>query len=316
VLGVMPIPRTKDRRRLMFIGGCHGCGVLFTNPPPTQAQLQQFYAEDGVWAERRAQRVKGPKIVKQTSKPDFLIDAVAPYFPREGSGERSALDFGCGDGKFLNRLKARGWATYGIEPSDSSAFARHRRLTDVPAEPAFDLMVANHVLEHLLDPLGTLRQLAGATRLGGVLFVSVPRLDMLPQHRDLKYCLSAHRHVVSYSETCLRGLLARAGFTTIARLDDPALDEALSEGKPLRLRLVAVRTATVPPLPARPLAAARQALRGYYAVSENDEGCLARFLPVRYRAAMMDAKLKSDFSRRKEREARSNGGPMTQGERS
>jgi hypothetical protein len=167
-------------------------------------------------------------------------------------------------------------------------------------------VVANHVLEHLIDPLGTLQRLAQATRHGGVLFVSVPRLDTLPQHRDLKYCLSAHRHVASFSETCLRGLLARAGFTTIACLDDPALDQALSEGKPLRLRLVAVRTEATPPLPARPLADAQRALRRYFAAAANDgDGRLARFLPVRARAAMMDAKLKSDFADRKKREPRS-----------
>ena len=49
------------------------------------------------------------------------------------------IDFGCGDGKFLNRLQDRGWDTYGIEPSADVAFLRHRRLKSPPQEGSIDL---------------------------------------------------------------------------------------------------------------------------------------------------------------------------------
>jgi SAM-dependent methyltransferase len=310
MLDVFSIPRTPERRRLAFISGCEECGVLFVNPLPTARELERYYSEQGTWAARQSDRVKtsepanaGPHeklkgVTPGPRRPDLLMSALEPYAPQLASPGR-VLDFGCGDGKFLNRLKARGWETYGIEPSTDAAFRKHRRLTEIPQDRSFDFVVLNHVLEHLLDPLDMLRRLAGAVRDGGILFVSTPRLDTLPQHRDLKYCLSGHRHVVSFSETCLRGLLARAGFTTIARVDAGELDHAFTAGQPLRLRLVAVRTDEPPALPKRPLSAALRALAGHAAAEHGFAGRLMRYVPVRCRAALIEAKMNTDFASRK-----------------
>jgi len=62
------------------------------------------------------------------------------------------------------------------------------------------------------EPLDILRQIGATLREGGVLFVGVPRLDTLAQHGDFKYCLDGRRHLMCLSQTCLTGLLARAGF--------------------------------------------------------------------------------------------------------
>jgi SAM-dependent methyltransferase len=298
MLDVFSIPRTPERRRLAFISGCKTCGVLFVNPLPTARQLQKYYSERGTWAKLKKARVKEPNSVTGAPRPDRLMSALEPHAPRLASPGK-LLDFGCGDGKFLNRMKARGWETYGIEPSTDAAFRLHRRLLEVPQDGSFDFVVLSHVLEHLLDPLHTLKQLAGSLRDGGILFVSTPRLDTLPLHRDLKYCLSGHKHVVSFSETSLRGLLARAGFQTIARIDSTALDEAFTAGQPLRLRLVAVRTDRPPALPARPLSAAVRALTGYAAAEHGLAGRMWRYVPVRFRAARIEARMNEQFASRK-----------------
>ncbi len=301
LLDAFSIPKTTDGRRVSFISGCHACGVLFVNPLPTPSQLERYYSEEGTWASRQAGRVKAmPGGSTGPRRPDRLLSALERYAPQLSSPAGRVLDFGCGDGKFLNRMKARGWTTYGIEPSTDAAFRKHQRLTEVPQDRSFDFVVLNHVLEHLLDPLDTLRRIAGSVRDEGILFVSTPRLDTLPTHRDLKYCLSGHRHVVSFSETCLRGLLARAGFATIARIDAPELDDAFTAGKPLRLRVVAARSATPVALPARPLAAARQALAGYAAAEHGIAGRLQRWVPVRVRAALIEAKMNERIDRRRQ----------------
>jgi SAM-dependent methyltransferase len=300
MLDAFPIPKTPGGRRLAFISGCGDCGVVFVNPLPTPAQLERYYSEEGTWASRQAERVKAPMTASGPRRPDRLLSALERYVPQIATSPGRALDYGCGDGKFLNRLKARGWKTLGIEPSSHAAFRKHQRLEDVPQDRSFDFAVLNHVLEHLLDPLDTLRQLAGSLREGGLLFVSTPRLDTLPEHRDLKYCLSGHRHVMSFSETCLRGLLARAGFNSIVRVDAPELDEAFTAGKRLRLRLLAARSGVPAPLPPRPLAAARRALAGYAAAEQGVAGRLRRWLPARYRAARIEAKMNERFERRRQ----------------
>lgn len=303
LLDVLPIPKTLEGNRVAFLAGCRACGLLFANPLPQQDELHRYYAPDGPWAALRAERMRGLEAADarrlQSRKPRpraalplrarSLFDALAPHVPvYEPPPGAKVLDFGCGDGKFLNRFQDLGWDTYGIEPSTSAAFSRHGRLTSPPQDGTFDFVFLNHVLEHVHNPLGLLRQLAGALREGGVLFVSVPRIDTLPVHGDLDYCISGRRHVVCFSETCLRGLLARAGFATAGRLDAQELDAVFTEGKPLRLRLVAVRTRNPDPLPDAPLSPAVKALARYVRGWEGVATRVRRLLPVRVRGGLLN----------------------------
>jgi len=304
VLDVIPTLRDGHGRLIAFITGCRDCGLLFTNPPRSQEELDQYYADEGPWADvMHARRERGkarPRVRKPLTARDRLLIALAPYVPVDTPppGAR-VLDFGCGDGKFLDRLQNRGWETYGIEPAMSVAFSRHRRLEVPPQDASFDFVILHHVLEHVPNPLDLLRQLGGATREGGILFISLPRLDTLPQHGHLKYCLDGRKHLVSFSERCLTGLLARAGFAATARLDARDLDEALTQGEPRRLRLVATRTSAPPPPPHAPLAPAVDALRRHQRIHGGLAASLARnALPVRLRAAVMDrARQKAKRSR-------------------
>ena len=292
------IPQDARRRRVRFISGCRDCGVLFSNPQPLPEQLAAFYSEGGEWATRHAERLRWLETKSRQNPPrkkrlvgggkrDVLFDAIAPYAPVHAppSGA-SALDVGCGDGKMLDWLKRHGWETYGIEPSMDVAFIRHQRLSSPPQDHRFGFIILNHVLEHIGDPLGLLHQISGALRDDGVLFISVPGIDGLPEHGDLRYCVNGNNHPLCFSETCLRGLLARAGLAAIARLDSQALDNAFTKGSPLRLRLLAARTARAPVLPDRPLNSAVRALALHARRHGGLRERVHRLLPVRMRAAL------------------------------
>jgi len=289
LLDVFKIPRDPGGRRLAFLTGCHDCGLLFVNPLPPPEQLQRQYSAGGEWATtRKARAMKPPTNTASRDPRDVLLEALVPYVPVHDPPPRArVLDFGCGEGKFLDRLQDAGWETYGIEPSTSVPFLRHRRLERPPQDGTFDFVILHHVLEHVTDPLDILRQLAGALREGGVLFVGVPRLDTLPEHGDFKYCIDGRHHLLCLSYTCLCGLLARAGLAATARLGGPELD-ALTKGKPLRLRVVATRTVTAPSLPAAPLAPAVEALTRYARAGRGVPARLRSTLPVRVRGALLD----------------------------
>jgi len=194
LLDACPVPRKPDGRAVAFLTGCGSCGLLFANPLPTREQLQSYYAEEGPWAAMRKERMdrlatahaRQPPLRKPRPKAVIpararaLFNALAPYAPVYAPPQHAkVLDFGCGDGKHLDRLQDHGWETYGIEPSTDVPFLRHRRLASPPADGTFDLVFLNHVLEHVIDPADLLRQLAGSLREGGVLFVSVPILQAL-----------------------------------------------------------------------------------------------------------------------------------------
>lgn len=300
-LDVMRVRRATGSR-LVFIVGCRACGLVFTSPMPSPEELEHFYGAEGGWAERHAGRTaklasvharrKGrpPRAKPAVQRPrDLLLAAVDRYVPvLNPEPGAKAIDVGCGDGKLLNALQDLGWETYGIEPSTGVAFLRHHRLDTLPADGSFAFGVLHHVLEHVPDPLALLQQMAAAIREGGGLFVSVPRLDTLPRHGDYRYCINGKNHLVAFTEVCLRGLLLRAGFSTVATLDDPALDERITNGQPLRLRLVARRTKIPAALPASPLQPALRAFSSYDAKFRGWHERVARLAPVRFRAGIAE----------------------------
>jgi 2-polyprenyl-3-methyl-5-hydroxy-6-metoxy-1,4-benzoquinol methylase len=269
--------------------------------------LSQFYSHDGVWSQAHEDRIK--HVAKQQRKVqthgsgwapkrpgprDLLFDALSRFLPVNNPAPGSrALDFGCGDGKFLDRLQDRGWETFGIEPSTDVAFARHRRLDEPPGDGSFHLIVLHQVLEHVPNPLDVLTTLARSLRSGGVLFITVPNLDRVAEHGDMKYCINGKGHIVAFTTACLQSLCARSGLSFAGELD-PAL-HALTDGKPLRLRVVAIRAdgAVAPPVP---LGAAMSAIQAYERAAGRTGA--ASFLPVRVRGALLDRRREQSGRRR------------------
>jgi SAM-dependent methyltransferase len=239
----------KDHRAV----ACLECGLLFVDPQPPPDVLDAYYAPEGGWQASREEKSKPARSRTKGAAP-AMFAALDRHFPASTPrpGAR-VFDFGCGSGTWLNSFHDHGWDTSGLEPCSHEAFVRHKRLTEIPTDGRFDLVIAYHVLEHLPRPVDTLRELAQALRPGGHCLVSVPRLDRLSVHGDFKYCLHRRNHIVAFTEACLRGLFARAGMGVVAALHD--LDERFSQGRPIRMRLLAQKgaTAAVDPDPAAAL---------------------------------------------------------------
>jgi 2-polyprenyl-3-methyl-5-hydroxy-6-metoxy-1,4-benzoquinol methylase len=311
LLDVLQIPRDIAGRRTLFLSVCDACGLLFANPVPSAEQLACYYAEEGPYRTHTVRAAEAHRVARKgnpraKARPlraaDRLLDALTPFVPvHNPPPDAKVLDFGCGEGKFLDRLQDRGWRTYGIEPSTTVAFRRHQRLMTPPQDGSFDFVILHHVLEHVTEPLAVLQQVGGALREGGVLFISLPSLDSLPRHRLLRYCVDGRKHLIAFSETCLAGYLARAGFELSARLDSCELDQALTKGQPLRLRVIATRTSTPPPPPPTPSVSALVALRRYHRTNTLVRR-IEQTLPVRLRAALMDGARERKRRRERQRE--------------
>jgi 2-polyprenyl-3-methyl-5-hydroxy-6-metoxy-1,4-benzoquinol methylase len=104
-----------------------------------------------------------------------LFASRAAYIRREDRGLGRAatdggrvLDVGCGNGGFLAWARELGWQCYGIE-IDAAAAAVVRdlgiavlgsELRELGAEhlASFDAVTLSHVIEHVYNPMETLRQ--------------------------------------------------------------------------------------------------------------------------------------------------------------
>jgi SAM-dependent methyltransferase len=272
-LDLLALRPLVDGYRTGFVSGCHDCGLVFSNPQPTAAEQDQFYSPEGDWGSRRSgtpavreedesrRNVERSRGLSWSWPFEAIRDDLAVAAPPAGA---KVLDFGCADGKLLDALQDCGWETWGIESASDTAFVRHRRLDAIPASPTFDLIVVNHVLEHVTNPLGLLSELAGASRVGGYLQVGVPRLDTLPVHRDYKYVINGRAHVTAYTWPCLQGLLARAGWQPVAPPPD-RVSKGQGRQTCARLRVLARRVdGALEPLPFA-AHAARVAVSRYHA---------------------------------------------------
>ena len=240
-LDLLPLRRPRQGRYIGFVELCGECGLVFSNPLPSAEDLEHFYSPGGEWRAAAAAAVEPaatePRGLSWSKPFDAIRGELRVTKPPAGA---KVLDFGCGSGKLLDAFQDFGWETAGIEPAGDDAFRRHRRLEAVPDEPTFDLIVANHVLEHVADPLGLLRRFAAACRMSGFVFISVPRFDTLPLHRDYTYVINGRAHITAYTWSCLQGLLRRAGFEPVA---EPPARVAKGRGKTTtsRLRVIARR---------------------------------------------------------------------------
>lgn len=109
---------------------------------------------------------------------------------------RSILEIGCGEGALGARIRSeRGSRVVGIELDPAAASIASTRLDDVRLgeiesllpgiTEQFDCIVAGDILEHLVDPWDTLRQLHRNLAAGGVLVASIPNIASWPVIADL-----------------------------------------------------------------------------------------------------------------------------------
>ncbi len=102
------------------------------------------------------------------------------------------LDVGCGDGRRLAEMKKRGWDVLGLETNSAAAAVGRDtygvsvligtlEALNLPSE-SFDAVIANHVIEHVFDPISFLIQCYRVLKPGGRLVIITPNSEGLGHH--------------------------------------------------------------------------------------------------------------------------------------
>lgn len=140
-------------------------------------------------------------------------------FPRQGN---RLLEIGVGSGSFLKTAKAKGFDAMGC---DLSAPICHRverafgitmhcgLLSELPGKGKFDVVVMNHVLEHVPEPVGFLQDAFRLLAPDGIVHIAVPNIDcweaLLPGWTSYE-----PYHLTYFNRETLARVVAAAGFST------------------------------------------------------------------------------------------------------
>jgi SAM-dependent methyltransferase len=250
--------------------GCRRCGIVFAHPLPTLERVDAVHAAGSEpWEERPDEHAlkREDRMGGEHERYRRELELLAGRLGGAPGGGRRVLDFGCGEGAWLDVLDDAGWETEGLEPGTERRAVtalRHTVIDAVPAEARYDLILLNQVLERLRDPVATLRELRAAARPGARLYASTPNLSRLAEHGGLGH-LTSGVHVMSFTAAGLRSVLGLAGWTADGPLEDHGWD-ALDARPGMRLRMLAVAGEPVTPLAgSEPLRPAEEALRGHAA---------------------------------------------------
>jgi 2-polyprenyl-3-methyl-5-hydroxy-6-metoxy-1,4-benzoquinol methylase len=156
-----------------------------------------------------------------------------------GTGTLDVLDIGCGEGHFLEQLRARGHRGVGIDFSDTAiAVARARGLRafcggfdelarHVGRDARFDAIALFQVIEHFASPDDLLATIAALSRPGAHLLISCPgprrftRLIHEQQAGTRDFWDYPPHHVLRWTLPALRAAVTRHGWDVIEAVEEP-----------------------------------------------------------------------------------------------
>lgn len=135
------------------------------------------------------------------------------------------LDVGCGIGVLLKEAKSLGFNTRGVEVSKTASSYGVENFSldiinsdliksDLPKE-TFDVVVLNHVFEHIKEPVSLLNGIKRVLKPDGVVLFVVPNMESLSAKLFLRFMplINLREHIWHFSKKTLARLLADNGFS-------------------------------------------------------------------------------------------------------
>jgi len=186
--------------------------------------IDGFYAGDETYEEGSYRKVNletlGSRDYEVVCDAERRASAYRPYV----TGRR-IVEFGCGDGAFLFKVRAETRSCCGVELQrdyvhllNEAGVACHQSMQPL-ADETQDTVLSFHVVEHLPEPIPVLRQCHRVLKPGGLVIVEVPHandflLSGLQSEAFRKFTLWS-QHLVLHTRDSLKRLLQAAGFTDI-----------------------------------------------------------------------------------------------------
>ena len=196
---------------------CSGCGIITNDPIPSDEELAAFYKNDYRTAYKGTPEPRMRQVWRNFSRIEqHMLDNRAVYI----SGMK-CLDLGSGSGELMFLANAIGMNSTGVEPNEGYAnYCRTKLGLDVAnqtleetnfAPENFDLIRLSHVLEHMRDPVRSLKVLHGSLKADGIIYIEVPDIEA-EAARKMHGKMFHFGHLYNFNPVTLRLAAALAGF--------------------------------------------------------------------------------------------------------
>ena len=203
---------------------CKGCSFLFTNPRPDSNEISKYYKSDNY--------------ISHSSESAGLIFSIYKIVRDYGIKQKlrliksfnssgNLLDIGCGLGYFLNGATNDGsFNTTGVDTSDDAVkYVKEHFGISVQNDSAlnefnassFDVITMWHVLEHVHDLSGRVKQLSRLIKPDGTLFIAVPNSGSWDAgfFKEKWDAYDVPRHLYHFNQKSFKLLMEKNGFKII-----------------------------------------------------------------------------------------------------
>ncbi len=202
---------------------CNRCGLMYASPRgkvPDHIEIATYDPNFNPLHEGNTRVVKERLQVRDYDKTRALLNKLYPDRGR-------LLEVGSSLGYLLQAFKGDGWEVLGVEPYyQAYRHSREELGLDVVnailetagiADASFDVVLLNHVIEHVDDPLQTLCEVNRVLKPGGHFVIETPRYDtlMFKLMGRRERSLSCNGHIYFFTTESLRKLYEMAGFRTV-----------------------------------------------------------------------------------------------------
>jgi 2-polyprenyl-3-methyl-5-hydroxy-6-metoxy-1,4-benzoquinol methylase len=203
---------------------CNRCGLMYASPrKDPDCVFIESWEDNPNWdpAKEDPQRFKKEhiQIRDYTETRAFL----AGLYPQRGK----LVEIGSSFGIQLDTFRQEGWDVLGIDPDRNRCRQATQRL-NIPTiastleaaglpDASADVVVMLHVIEHLPDPVATLREINRVLKPGGHMVLETPRYDTL-LYKLLgrrERSLGCDGHIYFYTTDTLRRTYEAAGFELV-----------------------------------------------------------------------------------------------------
>lgn len=210
----------------MSLVQCRECALGFLNPRPTPEKIADYYQSAGYQPFLSAKRRKSAwdqlySLARTAAvrRKRTKIEKVKPT--------GNLLDVGCGTGEFSHEMQSHDWTVAGVEKDPRAAqFAREKYDLSVTVgdlgdigeqQAAFDVVTFWHVLEHLFDPVGVLKQVENVLKPDGFALIAAPDFASFDSgfYGSNWVALDAPRHLLHFNPQSMQHLCRAAGLTVL-----------------------------------------------------------------------------------------------------